>query len=742
MVVLLVCGGCGGSSEAPDASIDASHDADSSDAPAPDAAPDAGLPRCQDLELVPWDLAAGVWSRDFGPRGLTDDGPWEADAWDLAWHDDSVYVVGGFTHAGPIPASNIAAWRAVDGWRALGAGVPEALTFVAVAPDGTVYAAATLTGNIHHYDGAAWSLAGTADGSIADLTVDADGTLLVSGFFSAIDGTPTPSGLARWNGSTWMNVAHPNADVAAIYVDADGLCIGGRALGPAGYVACRADGSMVWDEIRLSVQPGPPYPNPVNAIVRDATGALIVGGGVRVGGSPQPSGVVRWTGAAWELLGAGLGDLDSVEVMSMARAADDSLYAVGSFITIGSSSSSFDYALHVARFRGARWESIGGVQGGGLWPVAMAVVAGGADVYLGGSMTEAYPPGSGPWTAMTGIVRFDGSTWHALEHPGTVAHGPGRSVATAARRSCRPYVAGDFQVIEDSLVSHVGRLEADGSFTAVTASSTLDFGPPVLAVGLDGTVYAGASWFTIYDAAGGSTRAPLARTTSGEWAPFGTFSSSASVHALSVAQDGSLYVGGSFIESTTGESHFVRRDGAAWRAVGVRADPLPVTALVLDGATVYAAEALAAGGTRVSRFDGATWTVLGAPFTGEVRALAMHRGMLVAGGSGLVDDALVARFDGTAWESLGALVSPTAGPATVDALAVLGDVLVAGGGESLGDGYRGVLARLGAAGWEEQASFDGTIRSLTFTVDGLLIAGSFDAVNGIPSWGLALLARP
>ncbi|NOY94459.1 MAG: hypothetical protein GXP55_25055 [Deltaproteobacteria bacterium] len=643
-------------------------------------------------------------------------------------------------------ASNVVTWTEEAGWLALGAGVPVAVRRIAVAPDGTTYVAerTTAAGDpvaIYRYASGAWALIGTANAEVEDLAIDVDGSLLAGGFFRAIDAVSMPNAFARWDGSAWTSLDKPvGFDVSAILVDAAGLCIAGRQAGSGGYVACRAPGSSSWNVMPTPWRPTP-GPNPVNAIVHDSSGRVVIGGALYLGSGSQLGGVLRWTAGAWENLGPGLGDGNSpMEVFSIAAADDGSIYAAGTFTTIGSYVAPRVYAQHVARWFAESWQSIGGVQGG--YPPAYAVATDGPDTYFGGRMTETFSAAvGGPWHAVAGIVRYRGSTWSPLQHPGSVAHGPRNVAAIAVRAGCRPYVAGDFQVVEDGIVSHVGRMAADGAVRGVaTTSGFQSFGPEALAVGADGTLYAGGSLDLIV-AGGFGVRAPLARRSGREWEDFGTLPPGATVYALAIAEDGSLYVGGSFTDEANPErSHLLRWDGSVWSAVGARVDPLPVTALSLDGGALYIAERLTPSGSRVSRYEAGTWTVMGDPLSGQVEALAVHRGVLMAGGSSLVAGSPVASFDGATWISAGPLGSESA---RIRAFAVLGDELVAGGADGYAIDAPGILVHRTASGWEDVGGgVDGAVDAVAFTADGLLIGGRFDVAGGVPSWGLALLRAP
>lgn len=705
---------------------------------------DAGSGRfCAEVALTPWELTAGTWSHDYGPRGVS------GSVLGLTTRGGVLYVAGGFTHAGPLPASNVARWTASEGWSALGGGVPSAAGTIAVAPDGTVYAAdfnsnlVEMPALVRRFSGGVWTVIGTSDRDVEALAIDADGTLLVGGLFSFIDGAALP-GLARWDGA-WAPVAHDGFDVAAITVDEHGLCIGGRDLGATGYVECRGTSGDPWTRMPITTPPGRDNPNPVDAIVHDSLGRVVVGGALYYGTDVHIGGTLRWNGAAWDMLSPGLDQSSrGAEVTGLARGSADRIYAVGRIESIGRFGTSGNLGFHVARWGSERWDGFGGVQGnltGGY--ERYAVVSDGTSLFVGGTIDEAFLWNSFHTHRLRGVARFDESEWSALAHPGANEHGPGVVGAITARGSCAPLIAGNFEFVEDARVARVARVEADASLTAVSAATGFDTyyeGPYALAIDDDGTIYAGGAG-AIFDRLGVSITAPLARRTGGEWEPFGSFADPrARVTTLAIGVDGSLYVGGSFTNTVDAEqSHLMRWDGAVWSAVGARAERLPVTTMHVDGADLYVAETTSGGGARISRWNGSAWSVTGAPFaTGAVRALATWHHQLVAAGTSLVGASAVAIYDGTTWNAL----LPLGGASTeVLAMAALGDELVVSAIDRPAISPY-LFVRYTATGWSEVASIDGWVSALAFTADGLLVGGRFGVVDNTAAWGLALLRHP
>ncbi len=744
--ILAAVGGCTSSPSPEDAAHSDALIADAgADTRVGDAGADAGPVRCEDQAIEPWDLSTGSWSTAFAPRGLSFDGPRGAHVADLDVHDRALYAGGTFSHAGPHAARHAARWDEASGWSALGDGPPRPLHHIVVAPDGTVYGAEQVEAEgdpaaIYRFDGAAWVTLGITDHGVEDLAIDVDGTLLAGGNFRSIDSV-TARGLARWDGTSWTSVDHRGGGqyVTAILADASGLCVG-SADSFAGLVACESPSAPFGWESFLVPEPTESlgrYPIPVQSIVRDVSGALVIGGGAYVDDAPQEGGVLRWSGTEWERLGGGLSGLSApMEVYSLARTRDDSLYAVGDFAFLGSRAAPSGFAQRIARFSGGRWRSIGGVQGGS--PTAAALGVDGDTVYVGGQMEEAFGTAPADWHGVAAVARFDGETWSALAQPSSEAHGPGDVGAIAVRGGCRPVVAGGFQVVEDRFVAHVGRVAVGGAITDVATTTGLNDGPWALAFGTDGALYA-AGYLEIVTP-GGSVHAVVARHADGEWEAIDGLDAGATVLAIA-AGDGVLYAGGRFEDPMdASRSHLRQWDGASWTAVGARGEPREVSAMLYDDGALFIAEVLETGGARVSRWASGTWSVLGDQLAGEVRALAVSDGVLFAGGDVLIGTSLVARFDVTSWAS--ADLADGTGWDRVQALATLGPDLVAGLDQAIGDYEPGRLMRRSATGWEPLATIDGAVSSLAFVEEGLLVGGSFEVVDGVPSRGLALLERP
>lgn len=223
-------------------------------------------------------------------------------------------------------------------------------------------------------------------------------------------------------------------------------------------------------------------------------------------------------------------------------------------------------------------------------------------------------------------------------------------------------------------------------------------------------------------ACGGVPAVNIARWDGVAWSPLGIGLPDEPV-ALAVLPNGDLVAGGSFPTGPGSGGDCVRKwTGAAWQPLG---SGLPFTnvpwgvnafALLPNGDLIAGGAFFGAGGiTNVARWDGASWSALGA--LGLVRALAvLPDGTPVAGG-----DFGAARWTGSTWQPLGGL----GGTTTIQALAVLADGRLAASGPSTMFPY---LAEWDGANWlplgggVAVASGSGVLALATLP-DGDLVAG-------------------
>lgn len=301
-----------------------------------------------------WDATAGVPGTN-GPIYTT--ALWDPDG--TGPLPMQVVVGGGFTQAGGMPASRIAAWNPATGvWSTFGTGMDNVVQCLAVMPNGDLVAGGQFSTagsipalGIARWDGSAWSSFGgttSALGGVRTLCVLPSGNLVAGGQFY-FAGFTLVSFIALWNGSSWLPMAN----------------------GMNNYVVSSA------------VLP---------------SGDLVVGGDFTVAGGVPCNYIARWTGSGWAPLGGGT---DSF-VQALAVLPNGDLAAAGQFTTAGGAP-----ANHVARWSptSGTWSALG--SGTNLRAEALTVLPGG-DLIAGGAFTSA---GGG---AIRYVARWNGSAWSAV----------------------------------------------------------------------------------------------------------------------------------------------------------------------------------------------------------------------------------------------------------------------------------------------------------------------------------------
>jgi len=371
-------------------------------------------------------------------------------------------------------------------------------------------------------------------------------------------------------------------------------------------------------------------------------------------------------------------------------------------------------------------------------------------LYAGGIFTLA------GGVASNSIAHWDGARWHAL---GAGVSGGDFSEPSVKALAFGPggplYVAGDFAMAGGVVVNHIARWDESTSSWHSLGSGMggTVYAPEVqaLAVGPDGSLYAGGSFWT----AGGVTVNYIARWDGTTWHALGAGMDTA-VSALAVAPDGTLYAGGYFTTAGGVAAHRIARwDGTQWHALGSGIDDM-VYALVAgpDGALYAGGNFTTAGGepaNNIARWDPATltWHPLGSGVGGPdyptVRALAIALdGSLYAGGdfatAGEIEANGIARWEGSTstWYALGSGIGDPMRTVVYALAAGPGDSLYAGGRfDTAGGVVANHIARWNSATttWHTVGTgngLNGVVRALAAAPDGSLYAGGcFTTAGGV-----------
>lgn len=371
-----------------------------------------------------------------------------------------------------------------------------------------------------------------------------------------------------------------------------------------------------------------------------------------------------------------------------------------------------------------------------------ALAASGDDLYVGGTFTVAGAALADQGIAVNHLFRWrDG-------HPTPLGTGLNGAVHAIAFHEGDVYVGGTFTRAGGAEANRLAKW--DGQTWSPVGG------------GVDGTVYAlmlhegelyvGGQFTT----AGGVTVHGVGRWNGSAWSALGGgVGASGTVRSLAFWQ-GHLYAGGLFflLQTLGGPpvliTHLARWNGESWSAVGASLDH-QVKTLLADGPSLYVGGMFTAVGgvtvNKLARWDGESWSAVGgglsAGVTDAVHALALIDGQLYAGGqfttaSGIPANA-VARWDGTAWSALGEGVVNTIGgvvisPATVASLAVTGGQLHVGGAFNRAGPREAVnLATWHNGAWRAHGlGLSGPAYAIHPLGQDVLVGGSFPSAGGVP----------
>lgn len=262
-----------------------------------------------------------------------------------------------------------------------------------------------------------------------------------------------------------------------------------------------------------------------------------------------------------------------------------------------------------------------------------------------------------------------------------------------------------------------------------------------------------------FTTAGGTSANAIARWNGSSWSSLGSglsvSGSTASVHSLAVLSNGDLVAGGAF--TTAGgvsASRIARWNGTSWSALGAgvggsASAQVSALAVLANGDLVAGGVFTTAGGvaaSNIARWNGTAWSPLGTGTGARVYALAVRaNGDVVAGGqfttAGGAAASRIARWNGSTWSALGSGVN-----SDVRTLFELpsGDLIAGGDFWMAGSVSTAAIARWNGTSWAPLgAGLSGVngVRALTVLQSGNIVAvGGFTspsggrALNGVAEW--------
>jgi hypothetical protein len=735
---------------------------------------------------VPADITAGSWSSQLTVAGLGGYDGIAPTVYDFARdHDGTLLAVGYFHWLGservePFLRLRNGAWEpARSSWNRK---PPRGgFSAIAVGPSGEI-ALATSAGAFAGFDREIWldrgngfEVIGKVDGPVRALEWF-NGNLWVAGTFNSRD--TAARDVAIWNGTQWSGLPGGALDsdghAYELLVTPGAIYVGGVFHGIGGISAVNVaswDGSMwrSFDNPDLTI---------VFSLARSPSGELIAGGFTYkpFDGMPRAGGIMRWTGASWAPLGAGLslGDLEATgEVTAMTFLGSD-LYVSGCFEEVnGDASMPGAIAAHrFARWDGTTWHALDDAPPGELPSTAWAqyqvcgqhgqlavhdvenhaLVADGQRVYAGGMFSGA---GRTPSQA---LIAYDGTSW--IAQGGAAGRGFNGTVTDFAigGQTCDLYALGTFSHAGGvATPSHVVR-RTDTGWEPVGSVLPANVRCDHIAVDRAAKVSLGCT----RQADDGSGDFEIFELSDAQWQSVATLPASAgNVAAMKRGPDGKLWIvgamfgaGGEGPESSTGFVAY--RDGASFvtledgfdGAVSVIDFPRDSTPSFLVGGSFTHAGGVAAAG--IARWDGAHWTGVGAGLPGQVRAIAFGTEGIYASTTA---PSAISRWDGSAWTTLSTPARHFPNVPEFDAveLAEVGGKLVVAGAIYPGSGIDGdpvpdhgrnayVFDGENFSPFGDNVSA-GFVNAMAVTADGIWLGGSIAETGAgsgeVPSVGAA-----
>lgn len=296
--------------------------------------------------------------------------------------------------------------------------------------------------------------------------------------------------------------------------------------------------------------------------------------------------------------------------------------------------------------------------------------------------------------------------------------------------------------------NYILRRAPDGTWSAMGTGGTGGTGVYAIAIGQDGTVYAGGDFTSMGGVANTSGIARWSPTT-GAWSAMvsGVTGGAALVTSIVVAPNGDVYIGGNFTNvGGSGADNIARWDGAAWNVVGsATAINSTVDAMAINAAGIlYIGGAFTnAGGDAnadcLAQWNGSAWSAVGATsINNSVSAVAigldgstLYIGGVFTNAGGIANADGIASWNGVSWSALGTPPSPV--DVRVLAFDRAGFLYAGGSFTTIGGVTVNYIARWNGSGWASLAGgLDNTADWIVPFADGTVgVGGTFLTAGGI-----------
>jgi uncharacterized delta-60 repeat protein len=343
------------------------------------------------------------------------------------------------------------------------------------------------------------------NGKVESVAAQSDGKVVVGGAFTAVNGTPS-SRIARLNADGTVDTGFstnigtgPNSQVLSLAVQADGkIVIGGWFTAVNGTPSARiarlnANGSVDTD---FSAKIGTGFDFDVHAVALQANGKIVVGGGFSDVNAVISNGIARLNAdgtvdtAFSTNIGAGLND----DVESVAVQTDGKIVLGGYFLSLNGVSSQYVARVDANGTPDTAFSSNAGL--GPNAPVFSVAAQTDGKVLIGGTFTSVNG------TVSTRIARLNANGAVDTGFSSRIGTGLDGAVhALAAQTDGKVLIGGNFANINGLPSNSIARLNTDGTPDAAFSTSTgTGFSAQVrtLAMQPDGKILAGG-WFGLFN---------------------------------------------------------------------------------------------------------------------------------------------------------------------------------------------------------------------------------------------------
>jgi hypothetical protein len=271
----------------------------------------------------------------------------------------------------------------------------------------------------------------------------------------------------------------------------------------------------------------------------------------------------------------------------------------------------------------------------------------------------------------------------------------------------------------------------------------------------NGSLYLGGHFIS---SGGGAFEYNIRKWDGVSWSALGTgigdigSNNSSSVYALAI-YNGELYVGGKFNKADgVPQANIAKWNGTSWSSVdgGLGGGSAYVKCLVVHNGELYAGGVFSVAGTaslpvsNIAKWNGTSWTALGAGMNNPVYALAVHNGELYAGGcfdsAGTAAANHIAKWDGASWSALGTGITGATYTVVNNLASYNGMLYVSGSFTAAGGQAVPGFARWDGASWSEVgAGTNGSVVAFLQDNSKLFMGGGFTMAGGLPVSNVARL---